>query len=110
MPAEVDLSRSIPNPWIVAGSVRELERMKKKQASDDADRLDREFDFSKGRPNPYFVEYHGSKMIRVLAPDLAEVFPDNKSVNDALRKLAEGTPRRKASARRVAAPRTKKSS
>ena len=84
--------------------------MKKKQASDDADPLDRECDFSKGRPNPYFVAYHGTKVIRVLEPDLAEAFPDNKSVNEALRKVAEQTARRKVSARRVAAPRTKKSS
>jgi hypothetical protein len=72
--------------------------MKRKQVSEEADPLDREFDFSKARPNPYFVAYHGPKVIRVLEPDLAERFPDNESVNAALRKV---------SARRLTAPRKK---
>jgi hypothetical protein len=53
----------------------------------DDDPLDREIDFSKALPNPYFVAYHGPKVIRVLDADLAEVFPDNASVNEALRAL-----------------------
>lgn len=75
--------------------------MKKKIVEDDP--LDREIDFSNARPNPYFVAYHGSKVIRVLEPDLAELFPDNASVNAALRTVAENKPKR-ISARRAAAP------
>jgi len=63
--------------------------MKKNPPTED-DPLDREFDFSKARPNPYFVAYHGPKVIRVLEPDLAELFPDNDAVNAALRSIAEG--------------------
>ena len=80
--------------------------MKKKQTVED-DPLDREIDFSNGRPNPYFVAAHGAKVIRVLEPELAEVFPDSESVNAALRTIAEAakrTPRKKISARRVTAP------
>ncbi len=87
--------------------------MKKKADSEDVDPLDREIDFSNARPNPYFVAYHGPKVIRVLEPDLAEIFPDNAAVNAALRTIANAarqTARTKVSARRVAAPRTKKSS
>lgn len=84
--------------------------MKKKQTSDD-DPLDREIDFSKGRPNPYFVAAHGPKVIRVLDKDLADVFPDNASVNAALRTVAEAAARvrpQKISARRAAAPKSEK--
>ena len=72
MPAEVDLSRSIPNPW--------------------------------------FVAIHGPKYVRVIDKDLADMFPDNDSMNAALRTVAEAAARvqpRKISARRVAAPRKK---
>ena len=81
--------------------------MKKKQTFDE-DPLDREIDFSNARPNPYFVAAHGPKVIRVLEPELAEIFPDNTSVNEALRTLVRLTadmPRRM-SAKTAAAPKT----
>jgi hypothetical protein len=81
--------------------------MKKKQGGDD-DPLEREIDFSKARPNPYFVAAHGAKVVRVLDADLAEIFPDNDSVNAALRTIANAaaqTSRVKVSARRASAPR-----
>lgn len=81
--------------------------MKRKQAPDE-DPLDREIDFSDGRPNPYFVAFHGPKVIRVLEADLAEIFPDSESVNAALRTIAnaaERTALKKVSARRLSAPR-----
>ncbi len=84
--------------------------MKKKAPVDD-DPLDREFDFTRARPNPHFVAYHGPKVIRVLEPDLAEVFPDNESVNAALRTIANAaqqTADRRVSGKRVAAPKTRK--
>ena len=79
--------------------------MKKKIVEDDP--LDREIDFSNARPNPYFVAYHGSKVIRVLEPDLAELFPDNPSVNAALRTIAD-TSKKRISARRATAPTPKR--
>lgn len=85
--------------------------MKKKQLSEDADPLDREIDFSNGRRNPYFLAYHGPKVVRVLDPDLAELFPDNAAVNAALRTVAEAAARmqpRKISARRAVAPKKSK--
>jgi hypothetical protein len=80
--------------------------MKKKPIAEEDDPLDREIDFSKGRPNPYFVWYHGSKVIRVLEPDLAEIFPDNVAVNEALRTLVRLTAEvpRRVSANTAAAP------
>lgn len=82
--------------------------MKKKPVvdEDEDDPLDREIDFSNARPNPYFVAYHGPKVIRVLEPDLAEAFPDNEAVNAALRAVVDAR-KKKISAHRAAAP-TKK--
>lgn len=80
--------------------------MKKKPPVDE-DPLDREIDFSKARPNPYFLWYHSPRTVRVLEPELAELFPDNDSVNAALRSVADAASRmrpRKVSARRAAIP------
>jgi hypothetical protein len=63
----------------------------KPDSSDEIDPLDREIDFSHARPNPYFVAYHGAKVIRVLEPDLADAFPDNEAVNAALRSILDTT-------------------
>ena len=63
--------------------------MKKKEAAAviDDDPLDHEIDFSNARPNPYARDYYKSRNLRILAPDLLEVFPDSQSVNEALRTL-----------------------
>ena len=74
---------------------------KKTDASDDP--LDREIDFTNARPNPYARDYYKSRNLRVLAPELLDVFPDSESVNEALRTLVRLTadmPRR-VSAKRV---------
>lgn len=83
--------------------------MKKKDAPSD-DPLDREIDFSNARPNPYAREYYKSKNLRLLAPDLVDVFPDSESVNEALRTLVRITaalPRR-VSAKTASAPKPRK--
>jgi hypothetical protein len=62
--------------------------MKRKEAAViDDDPLDHEIDFSNARPNPYARDYYKSRNLRILAPDLLEVFPDSQSVNEALRTL-----------------------
>lgn len=86
--------------------------MKKKAAEED-DPLDREIDFSNARRNPYFLAAVGPKYVRILDKDLAAVFPDNESVNAALRSIAEAASRvqpklKKVSAQRVSAPKAKK--
>lgn len=78
---------------------------RKSEASDDP--LDRDVDMSNARPNPYARDYYKSPNLRVLAPDLIDVFPDSESVNEALRTLVRLTaevPKRKVSARRAALP------
>lgn len=85
--------------------------MKKKIDLDD-DEMPAEFDFSNGIPNPWFVTMHGAKFVRVIDKDLADFFPDNVSMNAALRSVAEAASRvpakpQKVSARRVTAPTSK---
>ncbi|NEO70931.1 hypothetical protein [Moorena sp. SIO3H5] len=53
----------------------------------DHDLLD-EYDFSKGIRGKYAQIYSESSNIVKLDDDVAEMFPDEKSVNDALRALA----------------------
>jgi hypothetical protein len=86
--------------------------MKKKINIDD-DEMPAEFDFSNAIPNPWFVAVHGAKFVRVIDKDLADLFPDNVSMNAALRNVAEvaariSPPAQKISARRVTAPKAVK--
>lgn len=85
------------------------EAMKKKVSADDDDPLDREFDFSKSRPNPYWLGMVDRRCVRLIDKDLADRYPDNASMNAALRAIAdaERAPK-KLSARRAAAPKSKK--
>ena len=46
-----------------------------------------EYDFSEGVRGKYIERLTGHKNIVILEPDVAEVFTDSKSVNDALRGL-----------------------
>ena len=84
--------------------------MKRKPAAADEDPLDREIDFSNARPNPYARDYYKSRNLRVLAPDLLDIFPDSESVNEALRTLVRLTSAAPArlSAQRVSAPKAAK--
>ncbi|MCZ7573323.1 MAG: hypothetical protein M5U01_32630 [Ardenticatenaceae bacterium] len=54
----------------------------------DPDMLD-EYDFSKGVRGKYAERYAEGTNIVVLSPDVAEVFPDSDSVNEALRVLVK---------------------
>jgi len=48
----------------------------------------KEYDFSKGVRGKYARRFAEGTNVVVLDPDLAKLFPDSKSVNDALRALA----------------------
>lgn len=61
--------------------------MKKTTPAVDDDPLDVEFDFSKGRPNPYWLGLVDRSCVRLLDKDLALIFTDNRAVNEALRTL-----------------------
>ena len=48
-----------------------------------------EYDFSKGVRGKYAKRYAQGTNVVILSPDVAEVFPDSESVNEALRVLVK---------------------
>jgi len=54
----------------------------------DPDMLE-EYDFSKGVQGKYAKKYAEGTNVVVIDPDVAKIFPDHDSVNQALRSLAE---------------------
>ena len=53
-----------------------------------AEEIQPEYDWSKAVRNPYAARYAAGSNIVVLEPDVAAVFPNAASVNEALRSLA----------------------
>jgi hypothetical protein len=56
-----------------------------------------EYDFSKGIRGKYAQRYAEGSNVVVISPDVAEVFPDSESVNEALRMLIKVAQRTKKS-------------
>ena len=52
-----------------------------------ADDMKQEYDFSKGVRGKYFKRYQAGSNVVILDPEIAAVFKDSESVNDALRTL-----------------------
>jgi len=50
-----------------------------------------DYDFSKGVRGKYVQRFKSGSNIVVLSPDVAEVFSDSESVNEALRTLIKVT-------------------
>ncbi len=48
-----------------------------------------EYDFSKGVRGKYAKRYAQGTNVVILSPDVAQVFPDSESVNEALRVLVK---------------------
>jgi hypothetical protein len=46
-----------------------------------------EYDFSKGVTGKYSAKYEKGSNVVLIEPDVAKYFPDNKSVNEALRSI-----------------------
>lgn len=60
----------------------------KKKVEHDPDMLD-EYDFSQGVRGKYVQRFAEGSNVVVLAPEIADIFPDSESVNEALRLLVE---------------------
>ena len=60
-----------------------------KPENNDSDDMREEYDFSKGVRGKYAKRYSEGSNVVVLDPDVANIFKDSESVNDALRSLAE---------------------
>jgi hypothetical protein len=63
--------------------------MKKRRSNRAAPEMRSEYDFSGGVWGKYADRYRQGVNVILLEPELAEAFPDSKSVNDALRALLE---------------------
>lgn len=61
--------------------------MRKVRSRPEAEEMLPEYDFSAGVRGKYASRFSADSMMVVLDPDVAEVFPDPKSVNQALRAL-----------------------
>ena len=59
-----------------------------RRAAAAAEEIQPEYDWSKAVRNPYAARYAAGSNIVVLEPDVAAVFPNAASVNEALRSLA----------------------
>ncbi len=55
----------------------------------DEDEMRPEYDFSGGVRGKYYEAYRQSTNVVVLDPDVAEIFRDSASVNEALRLIAK---------------------
>ena len=63
------------------------ESMKKATSKRSTVEMRAEYDFSGGVRGKYVERYRRGTNVVLLDPELAEAFPDSKSVNDALRAL-----------------------
>ncbi len=59
------------------------------EATIDDDEMRPEYDFSGGVRGKYYEAYTRSSNIVVLDPDVAEIFRDSASVNEALRAIVK---------------------
>ena len=57
--------------------------------NDESDQMRDEYDFSRGVRGKYADKFAEGCNVVVLDPDVADLFPDSESVNDALRTLAD---------------------
>ncbi len=63
--------------------------MKKAPKKTEDMEMREEYDFSGGVRGKYAKRYAEGTNVIVLDPELAEIFPDSKSVNEALKYLAK---------------------
>ncbi len=63
--------------------------MNRKANTRPADDMRQEYDFSSGVRGKFYKEYMKGTNVVLLDPDVAEVFPDSQTVNEALRVLAQ---------------------
>jgi hypothetical protein len=62
-------------------------KREKSESPEGVAEMREEYDFSRGARGRYAARYASGTNLVVLAPDVAAVFPDSQSVNEALRTL-----------------------
>lgn len=66
-----------------------------KKRKNEIDEMRPEYDFSKGVRGKYYKRLNGGANIVMIDPDVHKYFPDQKSVNEALRSLVSIIERKK---------------
>ena len=82
-----------------------MKTTKASKSTSDADTMRAEYDFSNAVRGVTAARYAQGTNVVLLEPDVAQVFPDSRAVNEALRtlaRLARLTPRPKARHKRTA--------
>jgi len=82
-----------------------MKTTKAKKAAADADTMRPEYDFSNAARGVTAARYAQGTNVVLLDPDVAQLFPDSRAVNEALRtfaRLVRGTLRPKARHKRTA--------
>jgi hypothetical protein len=65
-----------------------MKTIKRKKPAADADTMRPEYDFSGAVRGVTAARYAGGTNVVLLEPDVAELFPDSRAVNEALRTFA----------------------
>jgi len=95
------LSRTWKGATLSASSVRDLRiderrrRMKKVKTAVREPEMRAEYDFRGGVRGKYAARYAEGTNVVLLEPDVAELFPDSRTVNEALRALVAIVDRRR---------------
>ena len=63
--------------------------MKRKRRTKGDTNLLRNYDFSKGAHGKYAARYVSGNNLAIISQDVAKMFPDSASVNEALRNLVK---------------------
>jgi hypothetical protein len=82
-----------------------MKTTKEKKSAADADTMRPEYDFSNAVRGVTAARYAQGTNVVLLDPDVAQLFPDSRAVNEALRtltRLARVTPRPKVRHKRTA--------
>ena len=75
-----------------------MKTSKTKKSAADADTMRPEYDFSNAVRGVTAARYAQGTNVVLLDPDVAQLFPDSRAVNEEMRtltRLGRGTPRRK---------------
>jgi hypothetical protein len=84
---------SLVRGWRLEKSENNMKKSKKKprQFDPDEDTMRPEYDFSKAVRGVTAARYAEGTNVVLLDPDVAEIFPDTRAVNEALRTIARVT-------------------
>ena len=78
---------------IVRVDMKKTQRSRTRKSVSEEMLAEYSFDYQKARPNRFAGRVDKGRVIVILDPDVSEVFPDQQTVNTALRALINAVPR-----------------